>query len=194
MSNPKLVLASSSPYRKILLERLGVPFETANPDIDESILPGENPVELVRRLSIEKAKAVASVFTNALIIGSDQVALEGNKVFGKPHTHERAVAQLTDASGKEMRLYTGLSLINTDTREVQNAVVPYSVHFKQLSPEVIERYLRKEQPYDCAGSLRAEGLGIALLERFEGDDPNAMIGLPLIRLVTMLERENFDLF
>lgn len=194
MSNLKLVLASSSPYRKILLERLGVPFETANPDIDESILPGENPVDLVRRLSVEKAKAVASVFTNALIIGSDQVALEGNKVFGKPHTHERAVAQLTDASGKEMRLYTGLSLINSDTREVQNAVVPYSVHFKQLSADVIERYLRKEQPYDCAGSLRAEGLGIALLERFEGDDPNAMIGLPLIRLVTMLERENFDLF
>ena len=194
MTNPRLVLASSSPFRKMLLERLKVPFEVANPDIDESPIAGESPIELVKRLAIEKAKAVASVYTNSLIIGSDQVAVHDDTIVGKPLTHDRAVSQLREASGKEIRLYTGLCLINTATRSVQSDVVPYTVHFKTLSEEVIEAYLRKEKPYNCAGSVRAEGLGVALLSRFEGDDPNALIGLPLIRLVTMLEKEGYQLF
>ncbi len=194
MKNPRLVLASSSPFRKMLLERLGVPFEAANPDIDESPIEGESPAALVERLAIEKAKAVASVFTHSLIIGSDQVAVHGKNIVGKPLTHERAVSQLRDASGKEIHLYTGLCLINTTTMAIQSEVVPYTVHFKTLSEEVIEAYLRKEKPYNCAGSARAEGLGVALLSRFEGDDPNALIGLPLISLVTMLENEGYQLF
>lgn len=178
----------------MLLERLMVPFETANPDIDESPMPGEQPVDLVERLAIEKAKALAPHYSNALIIGSDQVALHGDEIVGKPHTHERAVEQLRAASGKEIRLYTGLALINTRSNSVQSEVIPFTVHFKTLSEDVIESYLRKEEPYNCAGSVRSEGLGVALLERFDGDDPNALIGLPLIRLVAMLEHENYALF
>lgn len=194
MTNPKLVLGSSSPFRKQLLEKLMVPFETANPEIDESPLTGESPIELVKRLAVEKAKAVAVNYPNSLIIGSDQVALHSDEVVGKPHTHERAVEQLTTASGKEIKLYTGLALLNSMTNNIQSEVVPFTVHFKTLSEEIIESYLRKEQPYNCAGSVRSEGLGIALLERFEGDDPNTLIGLPLIRLVAMLEKEGFSLF
>lgn len=171
-----------------------VPFETANPDIDETPNAGEQPIELVERLAIEKAQAIAADFNDALIIGSDQVALHGDEIVGKPHTHERAVEQLRAASGKQIRLYTGLALINCATGAVQSEVIPFTVHFKTLSEEVIESYLRKEQPYNCAGSVRSEGLGVALLDRFEGDDPNALIGLPLIRLVAMLENEQFSLF
>lgn len=194
MPTPKLILGSSSPFRKMLLERLLLSFSTANPDIDESALAGENPVELVERLAIEKAKAVALNHPNALIIGSDQVALHGDEIVGKPHTHERAVEQLRAASGKQIKLFTGLALINSATGAVQSEVVPFTVHFKTLSEHVIERYLRKEEPYNCAGSVKSEGLGVALFERFEGDDPNALIGLPLIRLVAMLENENYPLF
>jgi len=194
MPNPPLVLGSSSPFRKMLLERLMVPFETANPDIDESPLPNESPIELVERLAIEKAKAVAKSFPNSLVIGSDQVALHGDEIVGKPHTHERAVEQLRTASGKKIELYTGLSLINSESGNIQSEVIPFTVHFKQLNEQVIESYLRKEQPYNCAGSVRSEGLGIALLERFEGDDPNALIGLPLIKLIGMLENEHYSLF
>lgn len=171
-----------------------VPFETANPDIDESPLPNESPIELVERLAIEKAKAVAKSFPNSLVIGSDQVALHGDEIVGKPHTHERAVEQLRTASGKKIELYTGLSLINSESGNIQSEVIPFTVHFKQLNERVIESYLRKEQPYNCAGSVRSEGLGIALLERFEGDDPNALIGLPLIKLIGMLENEHYSLF
>ena len=194
MPTPKLVLGSSSPFRKMLLERLMVPFETSNPDIDESALDGETPIELVERLAIEKAKAVTKDHPNSLIIGSDQVALHGSDVVGKPHTHERAVEQLRSASGKKITLYTGLALVNSNTGNIQSEVVPFTVHFKQLSEHIIESYLRKEEPYNCAGSVKSEGLGIALMERFDGDDPNALIGLPLIRLVAMLENEHFPLF
>ena len=194
MSTPTLILGSSSPFRKMLLERLMVPFETANPDIDESAKEGETPIELVERLAIEKAQAVATQHPNSLIIGSDQVALHGNEVVGKPHTHERAVEQLRSASGKQITLYTGLALINSATGNVQSEVIPFTVHFKTLSEQVIESYLRKEEPYNCAGSVKSEGLGIALFDRFDGDDPNALIGLPLIRLVAMLENENYPLF
>ncbi len=189
-----LVLASSSPFRKVLLEKLMLPFETANPDIDESAIDGETPQQLVRRLAVEKAKVVASVYTDALVIGSDQVAVHGNEIVGKPHTHEVAVEQLRQASGKEITLFTGLALINTQTKAVQSEVFPYTVHFRPLTDEIIEAYLRKEHPYNCAGSVRSEGLGIALLDRFEGDDPNTLIGLPLIGLITMLQKERFSIF
>jgi septum formation protein len=178
----------------MLLERLMVPFETVNPDIDESAMSGETPMQLVKRLAVEKAKAVASVFPNNLIIGSDQVALHGEEIVGKPGNHKDAVRQLQSASGKEIKLYTGLALINSNTKTVQSDVVPFTVHFRPLSNAVIEAYLHKEKPYNCAGSVRAEGLGIALLSKFEGDDPNALIGLPLIRLIKMLENENYPLF
>ncbi len=194
MTNPTLVLGSTSPFRKQLLERLMLPFEIAKPEIDETPLPSETPIELVERLAIEKAQAVAKDFTNALVIGSDQVALHGQQIVGKPHDHEHAVAQLKQASGKTIRLFTGLALINTQTGSVQSEVIPFTTHFKVLSDSTIERYLRKEQPYNCAGSLKSEGLGIALLERFEGDDPSALIGLPLIRLIALLESQGFDVF
>jgi len=194
MPTPKLVLGSSSPFRKMLLERLMVPFETANPDIDESAKANETPIELVERLAIEKAQAVALQHPNSLIIGSDQVALHGDEVVGKPHTHERAVEQLRSASGKQITLYTGLALLNSATGKIQSEVIPFTVHFKTLSERVIESYLRKEEPYNCAGSVKSEGLGIALMERFDGEDPNALIGLPLIRLVAMLENEQYALF
>lgn len=194
MPNPRLILGSSSPFRKMLLERLMVPFDTANPDIDETPLANETPIALVERLAIAKAKEIAKSNPNALIIGSDQVALHGSEIVGKPHTHERAVKQLRTASGKKIELFTGLALINSETGSIQSEVVPFTVHFKSLSESTIERYLRKEQPYNCAGSVRAEGLGVALFEKFEGDDPNALIGLPLIRLVAMLENQGFDVF
>ncbi|MFT6033761.1 MAG: septum formation protein [Arenicella sp.] len=171
-----------------------LPFDTANPNIDESPLENETPIELVERLAIAKAKEIAKSNPDALIIGSDQVALHGSEIVGKPHTHERAVEQLRTASGKKIELFTGLALINSETGYIQSEVVPFTVHFKQLSESTIERYLRKEQPYNCAGSVRSEGLGVALFEKFEGDDPNALIGLPLIRLVTMLENQGFDVF
>jgi septum formation protein len=194
MPNPRLILGSSSPFRKMLLERLMLPFDTANPDIDETPLANETPIALVERLAIAKAKEIAKSNPNALIIGSDQVALHGSEIVGKPHTHERAVEQLRTASGKKIELFTGLALINSKTGSIQSEVVPFTVHFKRLSESTIERYLRKEQPYNCAGSVRAEGLGVALFEKFEGDDPNALIGLPLIRLVAMLEDQDFDVF
>jgi len=194
VSNPTLVLGSSSPFRKEVLSSLMVPFVTSSPDIDESPLVNESPIELVERLAIAKAKEVAKSYPTALIIGSDQVAMHGDKIVGKPHTHDKAVEQLREASGKQITLYTGLALINAHTGKIQSEVVPFTVHFKQLSETIIERYLRKEQPYNCAGSVRSEGLGVALFKRFDGDDPNALIGLPLIRLVSMLENEGFDLF
>lgn len=192
--NQQLILGSSSPFRKMLLERLMVPFDTANPDIDESPLENETPIKLVERLSIEKAKAVATQFPEALIIGSDQVALHGDEIVGKPHSHERAVEQLTTASGKSITLYTGLALLNAKSGDLQSEVIPFTVHFKQLDADTIENYLRKEQPYNCAGSVRSEGLGVSLIERFDGDDPNALIGLPLIRLIAMLEQADYNLY
>ncbi len=171
-----------------------VPFDTINPDIDETPLENETPVQLVERLAIAKALEIAKSQPNALIIGSDQVALHGSEIVGKPHTHERAIAQLEAASGKKIELFTGLALVNSATKSVQSEVVPFTVHFKKLNSSTIERYLRKEKPYNCAGSVRSEGLGVALIEKFEGDDPNALIGLPLIRLVSMLENQGFDVF
>jgi len=185
----KLILASSSPYRRALLARLKIPFEAISPDVDETPQPNETPEKLVERLSRVKARKVATDHREALVIGSDQVAVYNGKIVGKPHGHDKAVAQLKDASGRTVMLYTGLALLNAATGKEQCEVVPYRVTFRKLTDELIESYLTKEQPYSCAGSVKSEGLGIALLEKFEGDDPNTLVGLPLIRLVRMLENE-----
>jgi len=169
------------------MDRLGVTFATAAPDVDETPLTGESPEALVQRLSEAKARAVGTSFTG-LIIGSDQVATTGGDILGKPGTHERAARQLRSLAGKLVTFYTGLCLLNSETGEVQLNVVPFKVQFRQLDDEQIERYLQRDQPYNCAGSFKSEGLGIALFERMEGDDPTALIGLPLIRLTTMLAR------
>lgn len=192
-TNPKIILASSSPFRRELLARLEIPFECVSPDIDESARVDETPQQLVERLSVAKAQAIASNQPNALVIGSDQVAVHGSDIVGKPRDHKHAVEQLREASGKTITLYTGLALINSDSGKIQSEVVPYTVVFRELSDEMIEAYLKKEQPYNCAGSLKSEGLGIALLERFVGDDPSTLIGLPLIRLIRMLELESVKL-
>jgi septum formation protein len=189
MPTPTLILASSSPYRKELLQRLHLEFQVAAPDVDETPRPQETPQALVKRLAIAKAQAVAEQHPGSLVIGSDQVAVHQGTIVGKPLTHERAVAQLRAASGTEVVLYTGLALVNADTGTIQSEVVPYRVVFRTLSQAQIENYLRREQPYNCAGSVKSEGLGVALLERFEGEDPATLIGLPLIRLVRMLENE-----
>jgi septum formation protein len=187
----KLVLASTSRYRKALLDRLGLAFETMAPEVDESPLPGESPEGLVSRLSRAKAGAVAARLENALVIGSDQLAAVDGEVLGKPGTEENARAQLSRLSGKEVTFLTGLCLAraasgNTDSKE-DFALVETPVRFRQLSPAQIADYVAREQPLDCAGAFKSEGLGIALFERIGGDDPNALIGLPLIALCSMLE-------
>ena len=186
----ELVLASTSPFRKALLEKLELAFTTRSPEVDESRLDGETPEQLVYRLSEAKARAVAAECSaDALIIGSDQVAVIDDTILGKPGNHEKAVQQLNDASGRAVTFLTGLCLLNSATGMAQTEVIPFTVHFRALTNEQIENYLRKEQPYNCAGSFKSEGLGISLFERLEGDDPNTLIGLPLIRLVRMLENE-----
>ena len=185
----RLVLASTSPYRKQLLQRLGLEFTTAASNVDEAHQPEETPEHLVRRLAEEKARAVAKQFPDALIIGSDQVAVIGEEILTKPGTHENAISQLQRCSGRSVTFLTGLCLFNTRSGKGQIEVVPFRVHFRPLSSGQIENYLRREQPYNCAGSFKSEGLGIALFERLEGDDPASLIGLPLIRLTRMLEME-----
>jgi septum formation protein len=182
-----IVLASTSPFRRELLSRLALAFECTAPDIDESRRPHESPLELVRRLSEAKARAGAPD-CQALVIGSDQVATIGDDVLGKPGTHERAAAQLRHLSGRSVTFLTGLCLLNTATDESQVDVIPFLVDFRILSEEQIERYLRHDQPYNCAGSFKSEGLGITLFKRMEGDDPTALVGLPLIRLTDMLKK------
>lgn len=180
-----LVLASTSPFRKELLQRLAIPFETAAPDVDESPRADDTPAALVRRLSEAKARAIGKL-RQGLIIGSDQVATTGNDILGKPGTHPRAIEQLRYLSGRLVTFHTGLCLLNSVTDEVQLDVIPYKVQFRQLEEGQIERYLQADQPYNCAGSFKSEGLGITLFERMDGDDPSALIGLPLIRLTSML--------
>jgi septum formation protein len=189
----KLVLASTSPFRKTVLEKLDIPFETCAPDIDETALAEESPEQLVARLASTKAKAVAEKYPDALIIGSDQVAVLDGQIVGKPGNHEDAQAQLKRASGKRIAFLTGLCVYNTMSKRERTEVVPYYVIFRQLKDSQIENYLEKEQPYNCAGSFKSEGLGIALFERLEGDDPNTLIGLPLIRLIQMLEGEGMPI-
>lgn len=184
-----LILASTSPYRRELLHRLGLPFEVASPQTDESRWPGESPEAMALRLSEAKARAVAGAHPDALIIGSDQVATVDGLIYGKPGSHERAVDQLRVLSGKTVNFYTGLCLYNARTGVVEVCGVPTLVTFRNLTDEEIERYLRREPAYDCAGSARSEGLGIGLLSRIAGDDPNALVGLPLIALCALLRRQ-----
>ncbi len=191
---PNIVLASSSPWRREVLDKLGLPYRTHHPEIDETALFGESPKELVSRLSLEKAQKVAESHPDALIIGSDQVAVLDNTIIGKPGTHERAVEQLRAASGRTLTFLTGLTLLNSATGQAQTEVVPFHVHFRELSEQMIEGYLQHEQPYGCAGSFKSEGAGIVLFDRLEGDDPNTLIGLPLIRLTRMLESEGVNPF
>ena len=181
-----LLLASSSVYRRDLLSRLRLPFTCSSPDIDESHRPGESALELVKRLSLEKAQALAASHPAHLIIGSDQVAVLNDQIIGKPHTFDKARQQLLNASGASVSFLTGLTLLNSQTGEYETDCVPFTVHMRTLSTEQIERYLHAEQPYDCAGSFKAEGLGVSLFQRTEGDDATSLVGLPLIRLVDML--------
>ena len=181
-----LVLASTSRYRRELLERLRVPFECDRPDVDESPLPGEPPEQTARRLAEAKARAVAARWPGALVIGSDQVASLGGERLDKPGTHENAVRQLTLASGRTASFDTALALLDSRTGLVDVRCVPCRVTFRTLSPAQIEAYLRAEEPYDCAGSAKSEGLGIALIERMDSPDPTSLVGLPLIALCAML--------
>jgi MAF protein len=196
MSLP-ILLASSSIYRQQLLAKLQLPFECASPDIDETLLAGEEASEYVQRLAIEKAKALKSEFPEHIIIGSDQCAvLEVNgeqRILGKPHTIENAVQQLMDCSGKQVTFLTGLCCFNSISQQELSMVEPFTVHFRQLTEKQIRRYIECEMPLDCAGSFKSEGLGIALFEKLEGDDPNTLIGLPLIRLIKMLESQGLHI-
>jgi len=186
MTAPPLILASTSAYRRALLERLGVPFETLAPGVDETPAPGEAPSALARRLSLEKARAVALRRPEALVIGSDQTAtMDGIGVIGKPGGHERAAAQLRASSGRSLLFHTGLCLWRPD-QPPRVECIDTTVRFRTLSDDEIERYLLAERPYDCAGAAKSEGLGVTLLEAQEGPDPSALIGLPLIRLAALL--------
>ena len=188
-----LILGSSSPFRKKLLDRLQLDYQILSPDIDETRIENETPADMVKRLSLEKAKAIAKQQTNALIIGSDQCAVLDNQILGKPNNHDTAIQQLAASSGKEVNFLTGLCLYNSATQAYQLDVVHYGVKFRQLSFSEIDNYLKAEKPYNCAGSFKSEGLGITLFERFIGDDPTALIGLPLIRLTQMLRNEGINL-
>ncbi len=189
---PNLILASTSPYRRVLLEKLGVTFECAAPNVDESPQPGESPRHLVVRLAQEKAKSLAARFPDHLIIGSDQVCVLDGIITGKPHTEENARQQLLKARGSIVTFYTGLALYNSSTGHLQTECEPFDVHFRHLSEQEIDDYVRKERPLNCAGSFKSEGLGIALFERLDGRDPNALVGLPLIALCQMLRREHYN--
>jgi septum formation protein len=182
----RLVLASGSRYRRALLERLGLPFEVVSPDVDESPLAGEAPGETALRLSRLKAQAAAG--RGELIIGSDQVASSGGRRYGKPGTHENAARQLRELSGRTVQFDTAVTLLDSRSKDAQSAVVPCRVTFRTLDEQRIQRYLEREKPYDCAAAAKAEGLGIALIERIETDDPSSLIGLPLIALTGMLAR------
>jgi MAF protein len=188
----KLVLGSTSPFRKEILAKLNIPFVCAKPNIDESAFDNESPVELVERLAIEKAKAVASEFPDALIIGSDQVAMCDGEILGKPHNFKNAVKQLEKFSNKTVVFYTGLCVYDSGLDYTTALIEPFLVHFNQLSLSDIENYLHAEQPYNCAGSFKSEGLGICLFKKLEGDDPNTLIGLPLIKLVELLKQHDVN--
>ncbi|MDF3827880.1 MULTISPECIES: Maf family protein [unclassified Pseudocitrobacter] len=189
---PELILASTSPYRRLLLEKLGIPFTCAAPEVDELPLPAETPRHLVLRLAQAKAQALAERFPHHLIIGSDQVCVLDGEITGKPHTEENARKQLKKASGNIVTFYTGLALYNSVNGQLQTECEPFDVHFRHLTEQEINHYVQKESPLNCAGSFKSEGLGIALFERLEGRDPNTLVGLPLIALCQMLRREGFN--
>ena len=186
---PNLVLASTSPYRRMLLEKLGIPFECAAPEVDETPQPGESPRHLVTRLAKEKAQSLAVRYPAHLIIGSDQVCVLDGEITGKPHTEENACQQLLRARGTIVTFYTGLALYNSASGHLQTECEPFDVHFRHLSEQEIMDYVRRERPLNCAGSFKSEGLGIALFDKLDGRDPNTLVGLPLIALCQMLRRE-----
>ena len=191
-AHPTLILASSSIYRRELLTHLQIPFTCISPDVDETILPGEQPQETALRLAQVKAKKVGVSHSDALIIGCDQVATLDGMQLGKPLNHDNATKQLRMMRGREVTFHSALCLYNAAKQSMQAEVVPYVVQFRNLSDAQIESYLVKEQPYHCAGSAKSEGLGIAIIERMIGEDPNALIGLPLIKLVSMLQNEGVN--
>jgi MAF protein len=191
-ANIPLILASTSPFRKDLLGRMNLPFETCAPEVDESRDASEAPEQLVQRLSEAKARA-AGESHQGLIIGSDQVAVYGEKILGKPGSHDAATGQLRMLSGQSVTFLTGLCLYNSVSENIQIDLVPFTVKFRELDDSRIEHYLRADQPYNCAGSFKSEGLGITLFEKMSGDDPTALIGLPLICLTTMLAAEGIIL-
>ncbi|WP_374334499.1 Maf family nucleotide pyrophosphatase [Leeia sp.] len=186
--SPTLVLASTSTYRRELLARLQLPFDVARPDVDETPLPGERAEQTALRLAEAKARAVAPRFPGSLIIGSDQVALLDGEQLGKPGHHAAAVAQLQKMRGRRVVFHTALALLDSRSGIAEVVDVPYEVQLRTYSDQLIERYLRAEQPYDCAGSAKTEGLGVALIEWMRGDDPSALVGLPLMALTTLLQR------
>jgi septum formation protein len=189
---PQLILASTSRYRRELLERLRLPFDVLSPDVDETALPGEAPAALAQRLALAKAHVVAQRHPNAVVIGSDQVADLAGEAIGKPGTHERAVTQLRRMRGHSVVFQTAVAVVCTANGYAGSALVPVTVRFRRLDDAEIERYLRAEQPYDCAGSAKAETLGIALLDAIESNDPTALIGLPLIKTCALLRAAGID--
>ena len=188
----QIVLASTSPYRRELLEKLGIPFTAAAPQVDETPIPGEDARQLVMRLAQAKAQALSAKYPHHLIIGSDQVCVLDGKIVGKPHTEEKAVEQLLIARNSIITFYTGLALYSSASGNLQVICEPFDVHFRHLSEHEIRNYVRKEQPLQCAGSFKSEGLGITLFERLEGRDPNTLVGLPLIALCEMLRNEGVN--
>ncbi|MCG7533640.1 nucleoside triphosphate pyrophosphatase [Pseudoalteromonas sp. OOF1S-7] len=191
MKSP-LILASSSPFRQQILAKLCLPFDSFSPDINESGHPQEAPADLVARLSESKARVAHQHYSNGLVIGSDQIALFNDQILGKPHTVENAHAQLKQFSGQVVTFLTGLCVYQLETRRAVTKVVPFNVHFRQLTDAQIEHYVAKEQPLNCAGSFKSEGLGICLFDKLEGDDPNTLIGLPLIELTKSLAEFGVD--
>jgi len=187
-----LILASTSPYRRSLLKRLQLAFDVVAPDVDETPLPDELPVQTALRLAELKARRVAQTVSHGLVIGSDQVAAMGDKPLGKPGDHDAATTQLMAMRGGSIVFHTALCLLNVASNRMQLENSPTTVHFRNVSEAQIERYLRIEQPYDCAGSAKIEGLGVALVDRIESDDPTALVGLPLISLTTMLKNEGVE--
>ena len=193
LANRKLILGSTSIYRRELLGRLRIPFSVESPHVDEAALPGETPEMLAQRLALAKAQAVAARFPEAIVIGSDQVADLDGTALGKPGEHARAVLQLRQMSGKLVIFQTAIAVVCLESGFCQQALAPVKVQFRHLSESEIENYLLAEKPYDCAGSAKSEGLGIALLERIDNDDPTALVGLPLIRTATLLRAAGLDL-
>lgn len=191
-TTPTIVLGSTSPFRKSILDKLNIDFVTDKPEVDETPLTNETPHALVKRLAEAKAGAVAARHQNALVIGSDQVATFDGQILGKPHTHDNAVKQLSQFSGQKVTFLTGLAVINSDDQSMVSTVEPFDVHFKSLTEEEIEAYLINEKPYNCAGSFKSEALGICLFDKLVGDDPNTLVGLPLIRLTEFLAQFGFS--
>ncbi len=189
----RLILASTSVFRKSVLEKLQLPFTCQAPKTDETPRGGEPAEALVQRLAQHKAQSIGDDNPNTLIIGSDQVAVLNGRIIGKPLNHQRATAQLRASSGQSITFYTGLCLYNTATDHSETLCDLFRVHFRVLNDAQIERYLVREQPYQCAGSFKSEGLGISLFNKLEGDDPNTLVGLPLIRLVELLQRQGIEI-